>query len=206
MTFPSFRFLSIFAVILTFMLAGCGPGQENDDGQPAVLGGPEFALEDLGMRGMEWSGRAVLLEQELEFEDVDLELNTIAFILRGDRFDLGQLDDPDLEFRGEPATMSLRMSGLIQDHEPGRIAVKLNRLSARFGDHEGAALGGDSADEVRQALEERGIEIPELDDDNTVLVTFEISASDEDYTEVVLTSDVDFIGGIEMKEGDRAGM
>lgn len=200
------RILPVLATICVFALAGCGPAQDNGDDGPEALGGPEFDLGDLGMRGMEWSGRAVLLENGLKFDDANLDLSTLIFSLRGNRFDLGQFDDPDLTFRGNPATMSMRMSGRIEDHEPGWFSVKLDSANARFGDHEGQSLGTDTAEEIRQALEDRGIVFPDIDRDNPPIVTFKVSTSDEDYTELVLTSDIDFIQHIEMEGGERASL
>lgn len=206
MTTRAMRILPVLALISVFALAGCGPAADNGDDQPAHRGGSEFDLGDVGMRGMQWSGQAVLLENGLEFDDAEMELSTLGFTLRGNRFDLGQFDDPDLEFRGEPATMTVRLSGRIEDREPGWFSVSLNSASARFGDYRGQALGTDTAEEIRQVLEKQGIVFPEIDRDNPPVVTFEVSASDEDYTELVLTSDIDFIERIEMQGGERASM
>ncbi len=204
MTNQPIKALFIASFIALFVLAGCGQG--NGNGQPESLGGPEFDLDEIGMRGMEWTGQAVLLENGLEFDDASLSLSTIGFTLRGDRLDLGQFDDPEMEVHGEPATMTLRISGVVQDHEPGRFTVELNNITPRFGSHEGAALGSNQADAVKEALEAAGIVFPEIDDDSPPVVTFEVAASDEDYTEISLTSDVDYIQRIEMRDGEAAAM
>lgn len=184
-------------------LTGCGaddPG--NGDDVPAAADGHAFYLGDIGMRGMEWRGEATLLEAGLHFPEATLDMSTIRFSLNADHRDMTEFDSPPLEFRGEPVTMALRISGVVQDREPGRVSVEINSVRPSFS----GGPGTQSTEELLEALAENGVTLPEIDRDNPPIVTFEVSAADEDNREITLTADVDWIDTIQMRDGERAAL
>ena len=184
-------------------LTGCGaddPG--NGEDAPATADGHAFYLGDIGMRGMEWRGEATLLDAGLHFPDVTLDMSTIRFSLMADHRDMSEFDSPPLEFRGEPVTMNLRIGGIVQDREPGRVVVEINSVRPGFS----GGLGTSSTEAMIEDLAANGVTLPEIDRDNPPVVTFEVTAADEDNREITLSADVDWIGSIRMRDGERAAL
>jgi hypothetical protein len=184
-------------------LTGCG-GDESGvgygDNSPAD--GDEFYLGDIGMRGMTWHGEATLLDAGLHFSDVSLDMSTIRFSFNAEERDMSEFDSPPLEFRGERVPLSLRISGVVQDREPGWFSVEINSVRPGFS----GGLGTQATDEMLENLAANGVTLPEIDRDNPPVVTFEVSAADEDNREITLTADVDWIGTVHMRDGERAAL
>ncbi len=195
----------VLALALPFALlslTGCGTDEPGGDAAPAVADGHAFYLGDIGMRGMEWRGEATLLEAGLHFPEAKLDMSTIRFSLFADHRDMTEFDSPPLEFRDEPVTMSLRIGGIVQDREPGRVSVEINSLRPSFS----GGPGTRSSEALIEDLAANGVTLPEIDRDNPPLVTFEVSAADEDNSEITLSADVDWIGTIHMRDGERAAL
>lgn len=195
-----------FALALPFALlslTGCG-GDEAGDGNdaPAAAGEHAFYLGDIGMRGMAWRGEGTFLDAGLHFSDVSLDMSTIRFSLNAEERDMTEFDSPPLEFRGEPVTLSLRISGIVQDREPGWFSVEINSVRPGFS----GGLGTQSSEEMLEDLAANGVTLPNIDRDNPPVVTFKVSTADEDNREITLTADVDWIGTIHMRDGERAAL
>jgi hypothetical protein len=196
--------LAICLVFALPSLSGCGadePAAGAEDA-PAVANGHAFYLGDIGMRGMQWRGEATLLDAGLDFSDVDVEMSTIGFSLNADHRDMSEFDSPPLEFRGEPVTMALRIGGLVADREPGRVSVEINSVRASFS----GGPGTQSTEELIEDLAANGVTLPEIDRDDPPMVTFEVTAADEDNRELTLTADVDWIGTVHLRDGERASL
>lgn len=192
--------VSLLTLVACLMLAACGSSESGNANEPA--GDAVFDLDEVGMRGMEWTGDATLLGPGLEFDSIELQMATIGFYLFGDHRDLTEFDDPPLEFRGEPVTMALRMSGVVQDHEPGRVTVEITSIRPTFS----GGVGTSSAEKLVEDLANNGVTIPEASSDDPATVTFQVAAVDEDYEEINLTADVDWIHTINAREGDRQSL
>ncbi|QOC22783.1 hypothetical protein IC757_01040 [Wenzhouxiangella sp. AB-CW3] len=197
-----FRTILLALPLALPLLTGCGVDESNGEDAPAATNGHAFYLGDIGMRGMEWRGEATLLEAGLEFADASLDMSTIRFSLNADHRDMTEFDNPPLEFRGEPVTLALRIGGLVQDREPGRIMVEINSVRPSFSGGPGTA----STEELIEDLAANGVVLPEIDRDNPPVVTFEVMAADEDNREITLSADVDWIGSIRMRDGERAAL
>lgn len=193
--------LALALPLALLLLAACNEQQASTENpSTAPDAGQAFDLGDIGMRGMEWRGEATLLGG-LHFPEAELDLSTIAFQLRTEPRDMSEFDSPALEFRGEPVSMALHVSGLIEDREPGRFSVAIESVRPAFSGGPGTA----GTEALLADLAANGIALPAADSSNPILVTFEARAADEDRREITLRSDADWIESVEMRDGERAG-
>lgn len=205
---PRFRCLIVHVIILLggLWFAGCGaPGSSDGGGsaesEEAVASGV-FDLRDAGMRGMSYNqGKALLLNKGLSFEVETLELSTIQFSLITQPRDMSDLQNPPVEFQGEPVAMRLRISGLIQDHAPGRIDVDIESVRPLFG----GGTGSSDEEKLIEDLAANGVALPEASSSSPIPIRLEVSSGDEENQTLVLRSDVNWLERVEAEEGEKAG-
>ena len=149
-------------------------------------------IRSFGMRGKEFIGDAKLSERGLLFEDSKLELSTIIFSLTTSVMELDQFCNPSLTYKNEPARIRIHISGEIKDYTPGEFSVRLTGLSLRMLDSNEQALGTTDAEELIAGLASNGIFFPEVNTAKPLEVKFQITASDENYNKIFVTSDADF--------------
>lgn len=193
---------TLAALMLAVVLAGCSSSADTDS-STEDLEGPGFELDSIGLRGMSWSGEATFRDPELVFPDSSLELSTSSLGLTTGTIDLGRFDDSELTYDGEPARLRVVVNALITEHEPGHVRADIVNVSPRYLDQEERALGSDSADRIKVGLARHGVTFPDPDSDDPIEVSLEIAASDEDYKDIVLSSDSDLLQAFRGAEGRK---
>ncbi len=180
--------ITAFLVMGMVFISGCSSAKDNgNNGSQAntveditveATGDVAVDISDFGMRGQMFSGVAVLSGHPLV---------------------LDEFDNPPLEYRDEPAVLRVHLSGQVLNHAPGQVEVQLTSLSPRFTENE-RALGTANSEELLRRLAENGVFFPEATTANPMEVTFTITASDEDYSEIYLTADADFFQLFESRQ------
>ncbi len=200
----------VLSLTLGLTLAAC-TSEDNDQaasdaaGEAASVSGEPFDVAVAGMRGRSYTGQAVLLDSGLAFPDSELEISTRAITLMTSAIDLGQWDDPALEFRDEPALMRLHIRGLVEDHEPGRITVNIEGISPRLTDQDGSSLGTSEQERILNALADHDIVIPEASSSAPLAVVFDIVAGEDEGREALRwTTDHPALQSFDGGDGRRA--
>lgn len=188
-----------------FLLCACGASDTEPSGSPERTAGEEqgraFDLKDAGMRGMIWTGSARLLSPDMEFDLERLEMGTITFSLITEPADLSEFNNPPLEFRGESVNMAVHISGRVNEHRPGRIETEIESVRPIFS----GGLGSNDEENMVKALASNGVVLPRASSAEPISVTFNVLAHDEENLRISLTSDVDWIGRVDARGGDKAG-
>jgi hypothetical protein len=202
----------VLSMVFGLALAACNSDGSNqdaaapaDDPATAQASGEPFDLSDVGMRGRIYTGEAVLLENGESFPETEFEINTRIVSLSTSALDLGRWDDPALEYRGEPALMRFSISGVVEDHEPGRITVSIESFSPRLTDQGGSALGTNEQERILEALINHDIVIPDVSSDAPLSVTFDMRADDDTGREALQwTTDNPALQSFDGSDGRRA--
>lgn len=192
------------ALLMVAMLAvGCddadanGANGDEDNGAEsntnAQVGDVAVDISEFGMMGTQFVGPATLSEQKLVFDDSEVEISTIVFSMITSIVVLDEFDSPELEYEGVPARLRVHLNGEVQDHSPGEFVVSLTGVSLRILDSDDQQLGTDSAEELVEGLAANGVSFPEgVTSADPLEVTFGITANDEDYSEIYMSSDAPF--------------
>ena len=193
--------LTALLVVGLLAMVGCDEEDNNgtDEGADAAEelndqadGEVAVDISEFGMQGAQFTGEATLTDGELYFEDSELEISTIVFSLNTGVLVLDEFDNPALEYDGQTARMLVHISGEVQDHSPGEVVMSVTAVSPRMLDADDQALGTDSAEQLIDELAANGVTFPEVSTADPLDVTFNISATDEDYEQIIMTSDADF--------------
>ena len=147
-------------------------------------------ISELGRTGQLFVGESVL--QGLAFSGSELEISSRQFSLMTGVTTLDEFDNPKLEYERGLSRMRVSMRGQVEDHSPGEVVVSVTGLSLRMLDSDDQSLGTDESERLIKGLAENGVIFPEASSSEPLSVTFNFTATDEDYEEVVLTADADF--------------
>lgn len=150
-------------------------------------------IRDFGIRGRQFTGSATMSEQKLVFEDSEVEISPIIFSMTTSVLILDGSHGPALEYDGKPARMRIHLSGEVLSNSPGKIVVSMTGISPRILDSNEQQLGTEHSEEIIRSLASKGILFPKgINTSNPFEITFSITASDENYSDLYITSDADF--------------
>lgn len=190
-------------LLLAAFLISCGSNEDNKSGEDnsSRTGSVEVDINDFGMFGKEFIGSATLTNKDIVFEESKVELSNIVFSMITEPILLDKFDSPKLEYKDQPAKLSVHISGEVKDYSPGSFVVSLTGVSPRMLDSDHQALGTADSEELIKGLSENGVTFPKgINTSNQMEVKFNISASDEDYSSIYLSSDDDFFKYFEGKK------
>ncbi len=182
------RLSSVLLVSLMIFFSCSSDDDEGQNGQGDVL----VDIADFGMTGESFIGSAILSAAEIQFPNTEIELSTIVVSMSTSPLSLEQFTNPPLEYNGEPALLRVTLVGEVQDHEPGSIDVEVTGLFLRMLDQDEQMLGTSDTEELIDGLAQNGVEFPTATTSDRFAMSFGVTAKDEDYTEIYITSDKDF--------------
>ncbi|MFU8830541.1 MAG: hypothetical protein ACNA7J_00170 [Wenzhouxiangella sp.] len=186
----STRMSSILIVLLAFLLPGC-----EGEVEPIPVPGEDgtiFDVQDVGARGLTFHGQSTLLENQMVFPETVVQLSGTSLALDSGPRSLAQFHNPPLEYRGDVPMMTIRFMGLAVSAVPGEMTLDLVEFSADMLDSDARPVDPVSAVELRAALEENGIVLPEIRPDDSNEIRVQINVSDQHYRSIEITSDAGF--------------
>lgn len=207
MRYRAWKWWLFGALVMAMTMVGCSDDVDsnghNDNGasdQEEVSDNGEVPVDisRFGITGTDLIGTATLTERDLVFEDSFIELSPNIMSFGSGAIELDVFDAPELYYdEGQTAWMRIHFTGQVQEHSPGEMVLAVESISPRMLDSSQQALGTSTAERLVDELADNGTSFPQPEHDDPLMVTFQITASDEDYSEIYLSADADFFGFFE---------
>ncbi len=164
--------------------------------------GTIFDVHDLGARALTFYGQSTLLENQMAFPETVVQLSGTLLALDSGPRSLAQFHNPPLEYRGDVPMMTVRFMGAAISAVPGEMTLQLTQFSADMLDSDAQPVDPPSADELRAALEQNGVVLPDIHPDDPTEIRVRINVSDQHYQSIEITSDAGFFHGFHGQRPD----
>lgn len=183
-----FRTYLVFLMFTIFLFPSCS----SDDDEDQLNGDVLVDISDFGMSGRDVIGTAILTTGHLAFSETEVSVSTIVFNLSSGLLSLEQFTNPPLHYNGEPVMLRVTLTGKVTDHEPGSFTIDVTGSHLRLMDQSGQMLGTVDTEDLVQGLKDNGVEFPSATTAVRFEMEFNISANDESYSKVYISSNEGF--------------